>query len=194
MRSRQLHRAWRERAKASRGDRCPPRKRDAVAFPCGLNAERTSDAMTSRRGTRRRTRTIASDATYPVTGKRIVSVGTARPGASVSHCVRGRGAARCVFPRRRAGSRKQPGSTTAQRCPAVCGALSAKRSLSRIVELVRGSRLVPPPLGAATALCRALSAKRSLCPRRRAWFADSSVHPRRVRRARPWSAKCRRGS
>ena len=61
-------------------------------------------------GARRRTRTIASDATYAVTGKRIVSRGTARPGASLSHCAPGRGAARCVFPHRRAGSRQPPGS------------------------------------------------------------------------------------
>ena len=130
------------RSAGSRGAaRCVLRgKRHAVAFPCALSADRKRGAMTSGDGSRRRTRTIASDATYAVTGKRIVSLGTARPGASLSHCVRGRGAARCVFPHRRAGSREPPGSTTARRCH---GAVrSAKCEAEPLPRLRAGSEAV----------------------------------------------------
>ena len=104
-------------------------KRHAVAFPCALSAPRPGsqhgDAGLLER-------TIASDATYSVAGNRIDSRGTAASWAKgLALRTRSQGD-RCGFPHRRAGSRKQPcfaGLWSENR------ALSAKRSLSRVVQL-----------------------------------------------------------
>ena len=96
-------------------------------------------------GARRRTRTIASDATYAVTGKRIVSRGTAASG----------------------------GASGSRIADPVAGRQDA---FSRIVELVRGSRLAPTGTTGERAPAPASTDGRSECVVTSAYPHEHDVH------------------
>ncbi len=122
----------------SRGARCVLRwQRHTVALPCALRARQTNHWRLRRENQPAAANHRERGDVLPCRKahlRRVRSVGSLEPLPSRNR-IRPR---RCAFPPRRAGLRRRAGCSAAKRSVRP-HARSAKRSLSRVVELVRGS-------------------------------------------------------